>query len=68
MRHNDQAERQTLEREAAFYRKLLEQITEDSRKTRARRLAESGLMFWDSMQAEKRKRANEKLNCRHPGE
>lgn len=68
MRHNDQAERQTLEREAAFYRHLLEQITEDSRKTRARRLAESGLMFWDSMQAEKRKRANEKLNCRHPGE
>lgn len=49
-----------LEREAAFYRGLLQQICEDARKTRARRLAESGLMFWDSMKAEKSKRANEK--------
>lgn len=36
----------------AFYRRLLEQICEDPRRTRARRLAESGLLFWDSMQAE----------------
>ncbi len=33
----------------AFYRELLEQIAADPRRTRARRLAESGLIFWDSM-------------------
>jgi hypothetical protein len=49
-----------IEQEKTFYRGLLEQICQDARKTRARRLAESGLMFWDSMQAEKSKRANEK--------
>ena len=36
----------------AFYRRLLEQICEDARRTRARRLAESGLRFWDAMQDE----------------
>jgi hypothetical protein len=36
----------------AFYRRLLEQICEDPRRTRARRLAESGLLFWDAMQEE----------------
>ena len=36
----------------AFYRRLLEQICEDPRRTRARRLAESGLLFWDAMQDE----------------
>lgn len=41
-----------VEREAAFYRDLLVQITQDARKTRARRLAESGLMFWDQMKNE----------------
>lgn len=35
-----------------FYRRLLEQICEDPRRTRARRLAESGLQFWDTMRAE----------------
>ena len=39
----------------AFYRRLLEQICEDSRRTRARRLAESGLRFWDAMQDETEK-------------
>jgi hypothetical protein len=48
-----------IEQEKTFYRGLLEQICQDARKTRARRLAESGLMFWDSMQAEKSKRAND---------
>jgi len=47
-----------IEREKTFYRGLLEQVCQDARKTRARRLAESGLMFWDQMQAEKSKRAN----------
>jgi len=47
-----------IEREKEFYRDLLEQVCQDSRKTRARRLAESGLMFWDQLQAEKIKRAN----------
>jgi len=36
----------------AFYRDLLEQIAADPRRTRARRLAESGLLFWDSMRME----------------
>lgn len=36
----------------AFYRELLEQIAADPRRTRARRLAESGLTFWDSMREE----------------
>lgn len=35
-----------------FYRELLEQITQDPRRTRARRLAESGLLFWDSVNEE----------------
>jgi hypothetical protein len=38
-----------------FYRQLLEQIASENRKTRGRRLAESGLTFWDSMQREKLK-------------
>ena len=45
--------------EAYFYRNLLEQIKTDPRKTRARRLAESGLMFWDTQMAEKRKDKND---------
>jgi len=50
-----------IEREKIFYRELLESICQEGRKTRARRLAESGLMFWDQMQKEKskRRRANE---------
>jgi hypothetical protein len=54
--------RKSIEREKTFYRGLLEQVCQDGRKTRARRLAESGLMFWDSMQAEKSKRSNEKAD------
>jgi hypothetical protein len=46
-----------IEQEKTFYRDLLEQVCQDARKTRARRLVESGLMFWDQMQAEKSKRA-----------
>ena len=42
-------------REMTHYRELLEQITQDNRKTRARRLAESGLTFWDAMMEEKQK-------------
>ena len=41
--------------EMTHYRELLEQITQDNRKTRARRLAESGLTFWDAMMEEKQK-------------
>lgn len=41
-----------------FYRQLLEQIATWPRNDRGRRLAESGLIFWDSMQEEKRRRAN----------
>ena len=44
-----------LQGEMAHYRELLEQISKDTRKTRARRLAESGLMFWDTQMEEKRK-------------
>jgi len=44
------------ERESAFYRKLLEQICLDPRRTTARRLAESGLCFWDALREEKRNR------------
>lgn len=51
---------ESLEREKAFYRELLQQIAQDSRKTRARRLAESGLTFWDAMREEKARRANDK--------
>lgn len=43
-------------RAAAFYREQLELICKDSRKTRARRLAESALMFWDQLQLEAAKR------------
>ena len=39
--------------ETTHYRELLEQISKDTRKTRARRLAESGLMFWDTLQQSK---------------
>ena len=39
--------------EMTHYRELLEQISKDDRKTRARRLAESGLMFWDTQQQSK---------------
>ena len=35
--------------EARHYRELLEQISKDPRKTRARKLAESGLLFWDNI-------------------
>lgn len=51
-----------MEREKAFYRDLLEQITQDPRKTRARRLAESGLIFWDAIMQGKRQRANSQLS------
>ena len=44
-----------VEREAAFYRDLLEKICQDTRMTRARRLADSGLMFWDQMKKEAQK-------------
>jgi uncharacterized protein YbaR (Trm112 family) len=43
-------------REAAFYREQLELICKDHRRTRARRLAESALTFWDSLKAEAAKR------------
>jgi hypothetical protein len=46
----------SLEREKRFYRILLEQIAGDKRRTRGRRLAESGLLFWDRLQEEKAKR------------
>jgi hypothetical protein len=46
--------------EAAFYRKLLEQIASDPRRTRGRRLAESGLLFWDAMEDELTKRESSK--------
>jgi hypothetical protein len=49
----------SIEQEKTFYRGLLEQVCQDSRKTRARRLSESGLMFWDQMQEEKARRAND---------
>lgn len=49
----------SIEQEKTFYRGLLDQVCQDARKTRARRLAESGLMFWDAMQAEKARRAND---------
>lgn len=52
-KRNGGAIMKTTAQEAAFYRDLLEQICQDTRKTRARRLAESGLMFWDSVQPEK---------------
>ena len=41
--------------EMTHYRELLEQISKDARKTRARRIAESGLMFWDTQMEQKRK-------------
>jgi hypothetical protein len=52
---------ESLEREKTFYRDLLQQITQDPRKTRARRLVESGLTFWDAMREEKAKRANPRI-------
>lgn len=54
---------ESLEREKTFYRDLLQQITQDPRKTRARRLAESGLTFWDAMREEKARRANKKVSA-----
>lgn len=48
-------EARKIEREKSFYRGLLEQISQDHRKTRARRLAESGMIFWDQMQKEVKK-------------
>lgn len=45
--------------EAKFYRELLEQIASARRNTIAKRLADSGLMFWDQMQKEKLKRRGE---------
>lgn len=41
--------------EVQHYRELLRSIAQDPRKTRARRLAESGLMFWDAMMEEKKR-------------
>jgi hypothetical protein len=49
-----------VKREARFYREQLELICKDSRKTRARRLAESALTFWDSLKAEAAKRKKAK--------
>lgn len=47
------------ERQAAkFYRDTLETIAGDLRKTRGRRLAESALMFWDSMKSHNRGLSN----------
>lgn len=40
-------------REAAFYRKTLMQICDDTRNTRAKRLAISALTFWDQTQKAK---------------
>lgn len=36
--------------EAVFYRKVLEQISQDKRNTRAKSLANSALTFWDEME------------------
>jgi len=38
---------------ATFYRKILEQICDDTRNTRAKRLAASALTFWDQMRKAK---------------
>lgn len=46
-------------REAKFYREQLELICRDPRRTRARRLAESALAFWDQM---RRERTNGKVH------
>jgi hypothetical protein len=54
---------QELELEADFYRKLLEQVCDDSRKTRARRIVESGLMFWDQMTVEKQKLLHQRIDA-----
>ena len=56
-------------RDAAFYRKTLEQICEDERKTRGRRIAETALMFWDRIKEEaaerkKAKAANDQAHAR----
>jgi hypothetical protein len=48
------------EGEAKFYRKTLEQICGDARNTRARRLATSALIFWDSMRPESETSGNVK--------
>ena len=53
---------EAVKREAKFYREQLELICQDSRKTRARRLAESALAFWDSMTAEVVKRKSAKAS------
>lgn len=45
--------RAQIDTEAEFYRDLLEQICQDTRNTRAKRLAESGLLFWDQMKKER---------------
>lgn len=39
-------------REKQFYRDLLEQISRSKRNTIAKRIAESGLIFWDQMRKE----------------
>ena len=49
-------------RDAAFYRKTLEQICEDERKTRGRRIAETALMFWDRIKAEAAERKKAKAD------
>jgi len=49
----------SLHGESEHYRGLLEEIAKDSRKTRARRLAESGLRFWDVLVEEKSKADDE---------
>jgi hypothetical protein len=48
------------ERDAAFYRKTLEQICDDERKTRGRRIAETALMFWDRIKKEAAERKKTK--------
>lgn len=45
----------SLERGQRFYRILLEQIANGKRNTIERRLAKSGILFWDQLQAEKKK-------------
>ena len=48
------------ERDAAFYRKTLEQICDDERKTRGRRIADTALMFWDRIKKEAAERKKAK--------
>lgn len=49
-----------VKRESAFYRTTLEQICEDTRNTRAKRLARSALTFWDACKEEAAKRRKAK--------